>query len=106
LRESGQLHAPAALLPGKEPAVPIVIRGWVEPRAGLDGVEGILGPSETRAPTPLGTKRADNERRLRGKRDRGAGLRTPDAVARVCPLLGTAVNRWADFAISDSDWPC
>jgi hypothetical protein len=33
---SGQLHAPAALLPGKEPLVPI--GGWVGPRAVLDAV--------------------------------------------------------------------
>jgi hypothetical protein len=34
-----QLHAPAALHPEKEPRVPIVIGGWVGPRAGLDDVE-------------------------------------------------------------------
>jgi hypothetical protein len=30
---SGQLHAPAALPPGKEPPLPV---GWVGPRTGLD----------------------------------------------------------------------
>jgi hypothetical protein len=33
-----QLHAPAALPPGKKPSVPIEI-GWVGPRFGLDAVE-------------------------------------------------------------------
>jgi hypothetical protein len=37
---SGQLHAPAALPPEKQPPVPI-IRGWVGPRAGLDVTEKI-----------------------------------------------------------------
>jgi hypothetical protein len=36
---SGQLHAPAALPPGKEPPVPIGIGGWVDPTTGLDDVE-------------------------------------------------------------------
>jgi hypothetical protein len=31
---SGQLHAPAALPPGKEPLVTYWIGGWVGPRAG------------------------------------------------------------------------
>jgi hypothetical protein len=35
---SGQLHAPAALPPGKEPLVPHWIGGWVGPRAVLDAV--------------------------------------------------------------------
>jgi hypothetical protein len=35
---SGQLQAPAALTPGREPLVPI--GGWVGPRAGLDAVGG------------------------------------------------------------------
>jgi hypothetical protein len=34
---SDELHAPAALPPGKMPAVPI--GGWVDPRAGLEDVE-------------------------------------------------------------------
>jgi hypothetical protein len=34
---SGQLHAPAALLPGKTPGTHW-IGGWVGPRAGLDAV--------------------------------------------------------------------
>jgi hypothetical protein len=36
---SGQLHAPAALPPGKEPPVPIEKGGWVGPRVGLDAVK-------------------------------------------------------------------
>jgi hypothetical protein len=36
---SGQLHAPATLLPGKEPPGTHWIGGWVGPRAGLDMVE-------------------------------------------------------------------
>jgi hypothetical protein len=37
---SGQLHAPAALPPGKEPPPRTHwIGGWVDPRAGLDDVE-------------------------------------------------------------------
>jgi hypothetical protein len=35
---SGQLHAPAALLPEKEPLVTHWIAGWVGPRAVLDAV--------------------------------------------------------------------
>jgi hypothetical protein len=35
---SDQLHAPAALLPGKEPLVLIGHGGWVDSRAGLDMV--------------------------------------------------------------------
>ena len=36
MRVSGQLHAPAALPPGKRPGTHC-IGGWVGPRAGLDG---------------------------------------------------------------------
>jgi hypothetical protein len=35
---NGQLHAPAALPPGKEPPGTHCIGGWVGPRAGLDAV--------------------------------------------------------------------
>ena len=35
---SGQLHAPAALPPGKRPGT-YCTGGWVDPRAGLDGCE-------------------------------------------------------------------
>jgi hypothetical protein len=35
---SGQLHAPAALPPGKRPGTHF-IGGWVDPRAGLDDME-------------------------------------------------------------------
>jgi hypothetical protein len=36
---SGQLHAPAALLPGERAPGTRWIVGWVGPRAGLNGVE-------------------------------------------------------------------
>jgi hypothetical protein len=36
---SGQLHALAALHPGKEPSGTHCIGGWVGPRASLDAVE-------------------------------------------------------------------
>jgi hypothetical protein len=36
---SGQLHAPAALPPGKEPPGAHWIGGWVDLRAGLDDLE-------------------------------------------------------------------
>jgi hypothetical protein len=36
---NGQLHAPAALPPGKEPPGTHWIRDWVDPRAGLDDLE-------------------------------------------------------------------
>jgi hypothetical protein len=36
---SGQLYAPAALLPGKEPPGTQWIGGWVGPRAGIDAIE-------------------------------------------------------------------
>jgi hypothetical protein len=39
LEVSGQLHAPAALSPGKEPPVPIGQEAGWAPRAGLDDVE-------------------------------------------------------------------
>jgi hypothetical protein len=35
---SGQLHAPAALLPGKSPWYQWIGGSWVGPRAGLDAV--------------------------------------------------------------------
>jgi hypothetical protein len=38
MRVGGQLHAPAALPPGKRPGTHC-IGGWVGPRAGLDGCE-------------------------------------------------------------------
>jgi hypothetical protein len=38
LEVSGQLHAPAALPPGKSPGNHF-IGGWVDPRAGLDDME-------------------------------------------------------------------
>jgi hypothetical protein len=38
MRVGGQLHAPAALPPGKRPGTHC-IGGWVGPRAGLDGYE-------------------------------------------------------------------
>jgi hypothetical protein len=36
MRVGGQLHAPAALPPGKRTGI-LCIGGWVGPRAGLDG---------------------------------------------------------------------
>jgi hypothetical protein len=36
---SGQLHASAALLQGKEPPGTHCIGGWVDPRAGMDNVK-------------------------------------------------------------------
>jgi hypothetical protein len=39
LEVSGQLHAPAALPPGKEPPGTHWIGGWLCPRTGLDEVE-------------------------------------------------------------------
>jgi hypothetical protein len=36
---SGQLHAPAALPPGKEPPGIHFIGRWMDPRAGLDDME-------------------------------------------------------------------
>jgi hypothetical protein len=52
MRVGGQLHAPAALPPGKR-AGTHCIGGWVGPRAGLDGCEksrphreSIPGPSK------------------------------------------------------------
>jgi hypothetical protein len=38
MRVGGQLHAPAALPPGKIPGTDLT-GGWVGPRAGLDGCE-------------------------------------------------------------------
>jgi len=35
---SGQLHDPAALLPGKKSPGTHRIRGWVDPRAGLNAM--------------------------------------------------------------------
>jgi hypothetical protein len=45
---SGQLHTPAALLPGKESLVPIKIGGWVGPRAVLDAMVKRKIPSPRR----------------------------------------------------------
>jgi hypothetical protein len=53
---SGQLHAPAALPPGKEPLVPIWVGGWVGPRAVLDAVVKRKIPSprrESNSITPI-----------------------------------------------------
>jgi hypothetical protein len=38
----GELHAPAALPPGKRPVIHF-IGGWVGPRAGLDGCKTYIG---------------------------------------------------------------
>jgi hypothetical protein len=68
---SVQLHAPAALLPEKEPPVTHWIGGSVDPRAGLDDVEKrkflILPGLELR---PLG--RPARTQSLYGLRDPGS----------------------------------
>jgi hypothetical protein len=48
MRVGGQLHAPAALPPGKRPGT-YCIGGWVGPRAGLDGC-GKFVPTMIRSP--------------------------------------------------------
>jgi hypothetical protein len=48
---NGQLHDPAALLPGKEPLVPIVV-GWVGPRTSLDTVAKRKIPSPCQDSNP------------------------------------------------------
>jgi hypothetical protein len=50
---SGQLHAPAALTPGKVPPGTHWIGGWVVPRPDVDDVEKILDPTGTRTPNPF-----------------------------------------------------
>jgi hypothetical protein len=49
---SGQLHAPAALPPGKEALAPISIGGWVGPRAVLEAVVKRKIPSPRRESNP------------------------------------------------------
>jgi hypothetical protein len=49
---SGQLHAPAALPPGKEPPGSHWIGGWVDPRAVLDAVVKRKIPSPGRESNP------------------------------------------------------
>jgi hypothetical protein len=49
---SGQLHAPAALPPGKEPPVPFGIGGWVGPRTVLNAVVKRKIPSPRRESNP------------------------------------------------------
>jgi hypothetical protein len=51
---SGQLHAPAALLPWKSPGTHF-IGGWVDPRAGLDDMEKwkVLNLPGLELPLPL-----------------------------------------------------
>jgi hypothetical protein len=49
---SGQLHAPAALPPGKEPPGTHCIGGWVGPRTVLDTVVKIKIPSPRRESNP------------------------------------------------------
>jgi len=49
---SDQLHAPAALPPGKEPPGTHWIGGWVGPRAVLDAVEKRKIPSPRRESNP------------------------------------------------------
>jgi hypothetical protein len=54
LEVSGQLHAPAALLPGKEPPhYPLDRRlGGPQSRSGRRGEEKILDPNGTQTPNP------------------------------------------------------
>jgi hypothetical protein len=54
---SGQLHAPAALPPGKGAPGTHWIGGWVNPRVGLDDEEKTLDPTGTRTPTPRSPNR-------------------------------------------------
>jgi hypothetical protein len=42
MKVSDQLHAPAALSPGKEPPTTHWIGGWVDPIADLDDVETVI----------------------------------------------------------------
>jgi hypothetical protein len=49
---SGQLHAPAALTPGKESLGTHWIGGWVGPRAVLDAVVNRTIPSPRRESNP------------------------------------------------------
>jgi hypothetical protein len=49
---SGQLHAPAALLPGKEHLIHILIGGWVGPRTVLDAVVKRKIPSPRQESNP------------------------------------------------------
>jgi hypothetical protein len=53
LEVSGQVDAPAALPPGKEPWYPLDRRlGGPQSRSGQRGEEQILDPTGTRIPTP------------------------------------------------------
>jgi hypothetical protein len=53
LEESGQLHAPAALPPGKEPRYPSDRRlGGLQRRSGRRGEDKILYPTGTQTPAP------------------------------------------------------
>jgi hypothetical protein len=45
LEVSGELRAPAALPPGKEPP----LEGWVGPRAGLDDLENFLSYRDSKS---------------------------------------------------------
>jgi hypothetical protein len=59
MEKSGQLHAPTALHPGKQPGTHWV-GGWASPRAGLDDVEKreILPHREWNS-DPLGSRYTD-----------------------------------------------
>jgi hypothetical protein len=39
---NGQLHAPAASTPGKEPLLPTGLGGWIRPEAGLDTAQIVV----------------------------------------------------------------
>ena len=63
---SGQLHAPAALSPGKEAGMHS-IAGWMGPRAGMDsfGEEKMLLPLpgfEPRTVQPIGSRYTDTDK--------------------------------------------
>jgi hypothetical protein len=73
---SGQLHTPAALLPGKEPPGTHWIGGWVGPRAGLDAMV------KRKIPRP---RRESNPR---------------------APIVQPVAQRYTDWAVTDllSSW--
>jgi hypothetical protein len=52
MEANDQIHAPAALFPGKEPRVPHWMGGWVGPRAVVDAVVKRKIPSPRRESNP------------------------------------------------------
>jgi hypothetical protein len=53
LEVSGQLHAPAALSPEKEPPVP---SGWTQSQSRRYGEVQVLDPTRTRTPAPQSSR--------------------------------------------------